>query len=165
MEARRWVISARLVKSTALVTKTMGKPVTTTPEHGPAAVREHWRFIEKADAFGITPAKILAPHRKRTIERMRTQETVLCVQDGTDISLSTRPQYEVWRRPVATRPRPRPVACIACDAGLERPDHWACCGARTGRRRKRRRHISGLTGCATWTRRPGRCRARRACFA
>ena len=86
--------SARLVKSAALVAKAMGKPVTATPEHDPAAVRGYWRFIEKADAFGITPAKILAPHRARTIERMRTQKTVLCVQDGTDISFSTRPQCE-----------------------------------------------------------------------
>ena len=53
------------------------------------------RFIEKADKFGITPEKILAPHRERTIERMRTQDTVLGVQDGTDISYSTRPRD--WR--------------------------------------------------------------------
>ena len=86
--------SARLAKSAALVAKTMGKPVTATPERDPAAVRAYWRFLEKADKFGITPEKILAPHRERTIERMRTQDTVLCVQDGTDISFSTRPECE-----------------------------------------------------------------------
>ncbi len=86
--------TARLVKSAALVAKTMGKPVTTVPNRDLAAVRGYWRFIEKADRFGITPAKILAPHRQRTIERMRTQKTVLCVQDGTDISYSTRPQCD-----------------------------------------------------------------------
>ena len=84
--------SARLVTSAALVARTMGKPVTATPERDPAAVRGYWRFIEKANEHGITPAKILAPHRERTIERMRTQDTVLCVQDGTDISYSTRPE-------------------------------------------------------------------------
>ena len=87
-DARR---SARLVKSAALTAKTMGKPVTAGPERDTAAVRGYWRFIEKANEQGITPAKILAPHRQRTIERMRTQKTVLCVQDGTDISYSTRP--------------------------------------------------------------------------
>ena len=50
--------------------------------------------MEKANEHGITPVKILAPHRERTIERMRTQDTVLCVQDGTDISFSTRPECE-----------------------------------------------------------------------
>lgn len=86
--------SARLAKSAALVAKTMGKPVTATPERDPAAVRAYWRFLEKADKFGITPEKMLTPHRQRTIERMRTQDTVLCVQDGTDISFSTRPECE-----------------------------------------------------------------------
>ena len=86
--------SARLVSSAALVARTMGKPVTAAPEHDPAAVRGYWRFIEKVDERKITPAKMLAPHRQRTIERMRTQDTVLCVQDGTDISYSTRPECE-----------------------------------------------------------------------
>ena len=84
--------SARLVKSALLVAKAMGKPVTASPEHSPAEVRAYWRFIEKADQFGITPAKILAPHRQRTIERMRTQDMVLCVQDGTVIPYRTRPE-------------------------------------------------------------------------
>ena len=83
--------SARLVKSAALVARTMGKPVTASPNHSPADVRGYGRFIEKANEFGITPAKMLAPHRQRTIERMRTQDRVLCVQDGTDIRFSTRP--------------------------------------------------------------------------
>ena len=82
--------TSRLVRSAALVARTMGKPVTAGPERDMAAVRGYWRFIEKADERQVTPEKILAPHRQRTIERMRTQDTVLCVQDGTDISYSTR---------------------------------------------------------------------------
>ncbi len=50
--------------------------------------------MEKAAENEITPEKILQPHRDRTIERMRTQRTVLCIQDGTDISYSTRPACE-----------------------------------------------------------------------
>ncbi len=69
----------------------MGKPVTAGPALDMAVVRGYWRSIEKADKFGITPEKILAPHRQRTLERMRTQETVLCIQDGTDISYCTPP--------------------------------------------------------------------------
>ena len=86
--------SARLVKNAELAAKTMGNPVTTTPERDPSAVQAYWNFWDKADKFGITPEDILAPHRQRTIERMRTQETVLCVQDGTKISYSTRPRTE-----------------------------------------------------------------------
>ncbi len=86
--------SARLVKSATLLAQTMGSPITAAPHWEPAAIRGFYRFIEKADELGITPKKILAPHHQRTIERMRTQETVLCVQDGTDISYSTRPQCD-----------------------------------------------------------------------
>ncbi len=86
--------SARLVKCAELIAMTMGKPVITVPNRDLAAVQGYWRFIEKPDKFGITPAKILAPHRQRTIERMRTQKTVLCVQDGTDISFSARSQRD-----------------------------------------------------------------------
>ena len=42
----------------------------------------------------VTPKKILEPHRIRTIERMRTQTTVLCVEDETIITYSTRPKCE-----------------------------------------------------------------------
>ena len=86
--------TARLVKSAHLVASSMGQPVTASPKRDMAAVRGYWRFVEKADEFGITPEKVLAPHRQRTIERMRTQDTVLCVQDGTDISYSTRPECD-----------------------------------------------------------------------
>ena len=42
----------------------------------------------------MTPEAILAPHRDRTIERMRSQETVLLIQDGTDLNFANRPGTE-----------------------------------------------------------------------
>ena len=86
--------TARLVTSAKLVARTMGNPVTAPPERNPSDAKAYWRFLEKANANGITPADILAPHRERTIERMRTQSVVLCVQDGTTISYSTRSNTE-----------------------------------------------------------------------
>ena len=85
---------ARLAGSAALMARTMGKSQAATPERDPAAERGYWRFTEKANEHGVTPAEILAPHRERTIERMRTQDTVLCVQDRTHVSYSTRPEHE-----------------------------------------------------------------------
>ena len=32
---------------------------------------------------------ILQPHRERTIQRMKAQKTVLCIQDGSDLNYST----------------------------------------------------------------------------
>ena len=37
---------------------------------------------------------ILAPHRERTLRRMRTHDTVLCIQDGTRLNFTRRSQTE-----------------------------------------------------------------------
>ena len=34
----------------------------------------------------LTVASILAPHRARTVQRMKAHSTVLCIQDGTDLN-------------------------------------------------------------------------------
>ena len=104
--------SARLAKSATLLAQTMGSPITAAPQWEPAAIRGFYRFIEKADELGITPRKILAPHRQRTIERMRTQQTVLCVQDGTDIRATVPVRSAtVSKSLAATRRQPRRRAC------------------------------------------------------
>ena len=79
-----------------MVASRMGGPVTASPKRDRAAVKGYRRLVEKADAFGLTPEKVLAPHRQRTMERMRTQRVVLCIQDGTDINCRTRPECDPW---------------------------------------------------------------------
>ena len=37
---------------------------------------------------------ILEPHRARSIQRMRSQRTVLALQDGTDLNFARRPNGE-----------------------------------------------------------------------
>ena len=86
--------SDRLVKIAQRVGETMGNPLTASPRWDPAAIRGTYRFLEKANQYGITPKEILYPHRQHTVARMRTQSTVLCVQDGTKINYSTRPKTE-----------------------------------------------------------------------
>ena len=86
--------SDRLVKIAQRVGETMGHPLSASPRWDPAAIRALYRFLEKANQYGITPREILYPHRQHTVARMRTQSTVLCVQDGTKISYSTRPKTE-----------------------------------------------------------------------
>ena len=81
----------RLVHSVAKLSRTPGELITANMDGDRAAVQGFYRFLEKANEHGITPEKILAPHRQRTIERMRTQKVVLCIQDGTDIRYTTRP--------------------------------------------------------------------------
>ncbi len=68
--------------------------MTANLEADQAAIQGYYRFIEKADETKVTPESLLHTHRQRTIERMRAQRTVLCIQDETLISYSTRTPWE-----------------------------------------------------------------------
>ena len=97
LQAPRWAISAcpaRLVKSVDLLASIPGQPITGNPSGDRAAVKGYYRLIDQADESAVTPENILAPHRSRTLQRMRDQDTVLCIQDGTDLSFATRPGCE-----------------------------------------------------------------------
>ena len=52
-------------------------------------VKAYYRFIDKTDDSAVTMSAILQPHRERTIQRMKAQKTVLCIQDGSDLNYST----------------------------------------------------------------------------
>jgi hypothetical protein len=54
-----------------------------------AAAKGYYRFIDHPDEEAVSPDNILKPHRERTIRRMMAQETVLCIQDGTDLNFSS----------------------------------------------------------------------------
>ena len=53
-----------------------------------------YRFFDRSDLTAETPEAILAPHRDRTLLRMRSEPVVLCFQDGTDLSLDSPPEFE-----------------------------------------------------------------------
>ena len=50
----------------------------------------------QADDSAVTMSAILQPHRERTIQRMKAQKTVLCIQDGSDLNYSTLERCKVW---------------------------------------------------------------------
>ena len=81
-------LSARLVRSATLLASCPGRAFTGAPDR--AAMKGYYRLIDHPERSQVTPEHIVAPHRARTIERMRTQDTVLCIQDGTDLSFATR---------------------------------------------------------------------------
>ena len=84
-------LSARLVKSVDMLASIPGQPITGNPEGDRAAVKGYYRMIDQPEESAVTPENILAPHRARTVQRMRDQNTVLCIQDGTDLNFATRP--------------------------------------------------------------------------
>ena len=53
-----------------------------------AQVRGYYRSIDQPADSAVTPENMLAPHRQRTLERMRGQSAVLCIQDGTDLNFA-----------------------------------------------------------------------------
>jgi hypothetical protein len=53
-----------------------------------ATIKAYYRLIEQPDDSQVTMQAILAPHRQRTVQRMKAQSTVLCIQDGTDVNYS-----------------------------------------------------------------------------
>ena len=85
-------LSARLVRSATLLASCPGRAFTGAPDR--AAVKGYYRLIDHPEKSQITPEHIVAPHRARIIERMRAQDTVLCIQDGTDLNFATRPGCE-----------------------------------------------------------------------
>jgi hypothetical protein len=57
-------------------------------------VKGYYRMIDKPDDSAVTMSNILLPHRERTIRRMKAQQTVLCIQDGSDLNYSNLSQCE-----------------------------------------------------------------------
>jgi len=51
-------------------------------------VKSYYRLIEQPDNSALTMSNILLPHRKQTIRRMKAEKTVLCIQDGSNLSYS-----------------------------------------------------------------------------
>ena len=54
-----------------------------------AAVKAYYHFVD-SPRKEVNPEAILATHRERTIERMMSEDTVLVVQDTTDLNFATR---------------------------------------------------------------------------
>jgi hypothetical protein len=56
--------------------------------------KAYYRFIDKPDDSPVTMSGILQPHRERTIQRMKAQQTVLAIQDGSDLNYTNLAQCE-----------------------------------------------------------------------
>lgn len=59
-----------------------------------AAVKGYYRLIDHPDEAAVSMENILVPHRERTIRRMKAQQTVLCIQDGSDLDYSNLDRCE-----------------------------------------------------------------------
>lgn len=82
----RW--SKRLVRSAMIQAEDPMRAFSGVVDADWAAIKGYYRFIDQPDDSAATMENILLPHRKRTLRRMQAQETVLCIQDGTDLNFN-----------------------------------------------------------------------------
>lgn len=87
-------LSERLVESARLLGAMPGRAFCGVAQGNWPAIKGYYRMIDQPDDAGVTMEAILAPHRGRTIQRMKGQSTVLCIQDGTDLNYSGLAQSE-----------------------------------------------------------------------
>jgi Domain of unknown function (DUF4338)/Transposase DNA-binding/Transposase DDE domain len=87
-------LSERLMNIAQSKADKPGRAFTGVAEGDWPAVKAYYRFIDHPDAEAVTMAHILEPHRGRTIQRMKGQRTVLCIQDGSDLDYTSLAQCE-----------------------------------------------------------------------
>ena len=89
-------LAKRLVDSAHVQAEAPRSPFSVAAGGNMAAVTGFYRLIDRPrDVPGaVTPENILAPHKERTLGRMQTRNTVLCLQDGTDLNFATRAQCD-----------------------------------------------------------------------
>ena len=87
-------LGQRLVHSAAALAAMPGRAFCGAAQGDVAATKAYYRLIDKPDDSALTMQAILEPHRARTVQRMRSQPTVLCIQDGSDLNYSGLAQCE-----------------------------------------------------------------------
>ena len=87
-------LSARLVESARHMALSPMRAITGATNGARAVVKGHYRLIDQPADSEVTVENILAPHRARTLQRMGSQETVLCVLDGTSLNFAKRGQTQ-----------------------------------------------------------------------
>ena len=87
-------LSARLVESAHHMAQCPMRAITGAANGARAVVKGHYRLIDQPADGAVTVEHILAPHRARTLQRMHSESTVLCVLDGTSLSFTRRGQTQ-----------------------------------------------------------------------
>lgn len=87
-------LSERLVQIAHSKAEKPGRAFTGVAEGDWPAVKAFYRFIDHPDQEAVSMPHILQPHRERTVQRMKAQRTVLCIQDGSDLDYSSLAQCQ-----------------------------------------------------------------------
>lgn len=82
-------LSRRLVSIASIKGRSPGLPFSEAVEGRAAPTAGFYRFLDQPDETEVSMENILAPHRARTVRRMRDRGRVLCIHDTTDLNYST----------------------------------------------------------------------------
>jgi len=87
-------LSERLVASARMQAAQPGQAFCAVAKGDWPSTKAYYRFIDQPDDSPTTVAAILAPHRQRTVQRMKAHATALVIQDGTGLNFSGLAQCE-----------------------------------------------------------------------
>ena len=87
-------LSRRLVDSARVQAQQPGCAFSAAAAGERAMVKAYYRMIDHPDPDAVTLDAILAPHRERTVQRMKAHAIVLCIQDGTDLNYASLAQCQ-----------------------------------------------------------------------
>ncbi len=87
-------LSARLVTCARHQAEAPMRAFTGAARGDQALIKAYYRFIDKPDNEAVTVENIMQPHRRRTLQRMQGEKTVLCVQDGSTLNFAKRGKTE-----------------------------------------------------------------------
>jgi hypothetical protein len=65
------------LESVEILATMPGQAFSAASQGNKAAIKGHYRMIDKPDESAITPEAILAPHRQRTLARIRSSTFVI----------------------------------------------------------------------------------------
>jgi hypothetical protein len=87
-------LSQRLVDSARIQAERPAEAFSGAARGNWPVVKGYYRMIDQPDDSALTLGAILAPHRERTVQRMSAQQTVLSIQDGTDLNYNSLARCE-----------------------------------------------------------------------
>jgi hypothetical protein len=87
-------LSRRLIDIAAAKACQPGASFTTVADGDWPKIKGYYRLIDSPDDSAVNMENILLPHRVRTMQRMKDQSTVLCIQDGSDLNYASLGQCE-----------------------------------------------------------------------
>lgn len=87
-------LSERLVDCVHRQAQMPGRAFCHVAQGDKAAIKGYYRLIDHPDIEQINMAAILAPHRRRTVQRMQAHSTVLVVSDGSDANYAGQAQCQ-----------------------------------------------------------------------